>query len=192
MAAKKKVVKKAKGKTTPKATKQPLKTTYDSTARLREIRALVESSNKSTLDTNLIIAQIYMESRFDAKAHPPSGAAKGLMQLQRNGVRQVFKYRKIKDKGGGMTSDKETQAAFKEADAVYNDPKKMFDEAANIQLGTEYMQYWLDNSSSVDDAYKKYRGKSNGVYYKKIKACADKLAANPDSMDPLKEMVSSK
>ncbi|MGF6811135.1 hypothetical protein OKW30_006327 [Paraburkholderia sp. Clong3] len=38
-------------------------------------------------------------------------------------------------------------------------------------------------------AYKRYRGLSNGVYYKKITGCADGLSADPDSMQPLPDMA---
>jgi hypothetical protein len=73
-----------------------------------------------------------------------------------------------------------------------HDSPEIFDEATNIQLGTEYMQYWLDRSSSIEDAYKAYRGVDNGIYYKKISAAATKLAADPDSMQVLRDMVTTK
>lgn len=37
--------------------------------------------------------------------------------------------------------------------------------------------------------YKDYRGVRNGIYYNKIKAAAEKLEANPDSMQVLRDMV---
>lgn len=154
--------------------------------RLRQIRQLVKENNLSTLDENVIICQIYMESRFDAKAGV-SHDAKGLMQMQKNAVRQVYKYRKQK-KLGHMPSDKVTAEVFKEADKFHDSPS-IFDEATNIQLGTEYMQYWLDTTKTPEEAYKKYRGKADGVYYKKIKATADKLSKDPDSMQILIDMV---
>ncbi len=54
------------------------------------------------------------------------------------------------------------------------------------------MQYWIDRSSSIEEAYKKYRGVSNGIYYQKISAAAKKLAADPDSMQVLRDMVKVK
>jgi Transglycosylase SLT domain len=156
--------------------------------RLREIRQLVKDNNKSTLDENVIICQIYMESRFDAN----TGAnhdAKGLMQMQKNAVRQVYKYRKQKELGGHMPSDKMVEEIFKKADKFHASPS-IFDQVTNIQLGTEYMQYCLDtNNKNIEEAYKKYRGNTNGVYYNKIKAAADKLSKNPESMQILYDMV---
>ena len=155
-------------------------------ARLYEIRKLVQNNNRSTLDENVVICQIYMESRFDAR----TGAghdAKGLMQLQLNAVQQVYKYRKLKELKH-MPSDEVTAEAFKEAKELHKSPLIM-DEATNIQIGTEYMQYWLDTTSTIEDAYKKYRGQTNGIYYRKIKAAADKLSNNPQSMQILLEMV---
>jgi hypothetical protein len=51
------------------------------------------------------------------------------------------------------------------------------------------LQYFIDISSPVAVAYEHYRGLANGIYYKKISACAAKLAASPDSMSLLREMV---
>ncbi|MCX7099171.1 MAG: transglycosylase SLT domain-containing protein [Methylococcales bacterium] len=154
--------------------------------RLDEIRRLVQTNNLSTLDENVIICQIYMESRFDARAGAGHNA-KGLMQVQLNAVQQVYKYRKQKEIEH-TPSDKMTAELFSEA-KKFHKSAKMMDEATNIQIGTEYMQYWLDNTDTVDEAYKKYRGKSNGVYYRKIKAAADKLSKNPQSMQILLDMV---
>lgn len=165
-----------------------LTTTKDAneSARLIEIRTLVEANNRSKLGTDLIICQIYMESRFDA--HAGAGHdARGLMQMQRQGVQQVFKYRKQKELGH-MPSDAQTQAAFAEGAALH-DSNAIFDEATNIGLGTEYMQYWLDTSPSIAAAYARYRGVSNGIYYKKISECAERLHADPTSMQLLREMV---
>ena len=158
----------------------------DDATRLREIRKLVEANNRSTLDTDLIICQIYMESRFDANAGARQDA-RGLMQMQKQAVQQVFKYRKQKELDH-MPSDKETKAAFVEGASLHNS-KKIFDEATNIQLGTEYMQYWIDTTSSIENAYKNYRGVSNGIYYQKISLFAAKLKRNPESMQLLIEMV---
>ena len=87
-----------------------------------------------------------------------------------------------------MPSDAQTHLVFAEAATVHASPQ-LIDDATNIQLGTEYMQYWIDKAHSVDGAYKLYRGLSNGIYYQKIKACADMLRADPDSMQLLRDMV---
>ncbi len=83
---------------------------------------------------------------------------------------------------------------FREADA-FHDSSRFVDEAINIQAGTAYLQALIDKnatagaSSPVIEAYKDYRGIKNGIYYNKIKAAAAKLAASPDSMQVLREMV---
>lgn len=169
---------------TPKADTAPAKVAVNDSQRLKEIRKLVEANNKSTIDTNTVICQIYMESRFDANAGLGKHSARGLMQMQEPAVKQVYKYRKKKQLGRSP-SDDQTEEAFA-AGAAFYASQSIWDEAQNIQLGTEYMQYWLDISSSTEEAYKKYRGKTNGIYYKKISECAKKLAANPDSMDVLR------
>lgn len=182
----KKPIQTSKVKLTPVENTTPDVAKVDTAVRLREIRKLVVANNKSTLSTELIICQIYMESRFDAKAGAKHNAH-GLMQMQKQAVQQVFKYRKQKELGH-MPSDKQTQLAFEEGAALHAS-SMIFDEATNISLGTEYMQYWIATSSSIEDAYKRYRGVSNGVYYKKINACAEKLKENPESMQLLLEMV---
>jgi len=87
-----------------------------------------------------------------------------------------------------MPSDAQTRAAF-EAGAALHGSASIFDEATNIRLGTEYMQYWVDTSSSISAAYARYRGVANGIYYKKISACAERLQGDPTSMQLLREMV---
>ncbi|MGF6963408.1 hypothetical protein OKW43_000413 [Paraburkholderia sp. WC7.3g] len=182
-----KVIKKHKAKLTPKSDTTPVTVQIDDSARLREIRQLVRANNKSTLDDNLVICQIYMESRFDSSASPAGSTAKGLMQMTKGAVQQVYKYRAQKTLGH-MPSDAQTHQLFAEAAAVHAS-SQLTDDATNIGLGTEYMQYWLDKAHSVDAAYRLYRGLSNGVYYKKIKGCADRLTADPDSMRSLRDMV---
>ncbi|MFJ4194003.1 lytic transglycosylase domain-containing protein [Pseudomonas sp. NPDC089534] len=177
----------AKKPLTPKADTASAKIVVDDSQRLREIRKLVEANNRSTIDTNTVICQIYMESHFDANAGLGKHSARGLMQMQKPAVQQVYKYRKKKELGRSP-SDPQTQEAFK-AGAEFYDSPAIWDEAQNIQIGTEYMQYWLDISSSTEEAYKKYRGIPNGVYYRKISDCAKKLAANPNSMDILRNTL---
>ncbi|WP_229261177.1 PAAR domain-containing protein [Duganella levis] len=46
-----------------------------------------------------------------------------------------------------------------------------------------------DPQQAIDEAYKDYRGVRNGIYYRKIKAAADKLVDKPDSMQILRNMV---
>jgi len=183
----KKVLTKHSAKLTPATDICPEPVAVDDAARLREIRRLVEANNRSVLSADLIICQIWMESRFDARAGEHQHAALGLMQMQRDGVKQVYKYRKQKELGH-MPSDKITQAAFDEGARIY-DSGQIFDEATNIQLGTEYMQYWIDRFPTIPDAYKGYRGVGNGEYYRKISECAKSLANNPDSMQPLREKI---
>jgi len=109
------------------------------------------------------------------------------MQTTKGVVQQVYKYRAQKTLGH-MPSDARTRQLFDEAAAVHASAQ-LIDDAVNIRLGTEYMQYWIDRANSVADAYKLYRGLSNGIYYRKIKACADKLRVDPDSMQSLRDMV---
>ncbi|WP_322012880.1 transglycosylase SLT domain-containing protein [Paraburkholderia sp. J12] len=182
-----KVIKTHKAQLTPKSDATPVTVQIDDSARLREIRQLVQTNNRSTLDENLVICQIYMESRFDANATVAGSTAKGLMQMNKGAVQQVYKYRKQKEIGR-MPGDPQTHQAFADGAAMHASPA-MFDEATNIQLGTEYMQYWVDKAGSLDAAYKLYRGLSNGVYYKKISACAEKLKTDPNSMHPLRDMA---
>lgn len=182
-----KVIKTHKAQLTPKSDTTPVTVPIDDSARLREIRQLVQTNNKSTLDENLVICQIYMESRFDANAIVSGSTSKGLMQMNKGAVQQVYKYRK-QQVLGHMPSDPQTHQAFADGGAMHAS-SNMFDEATNIQLGTEYMQYWIDKAGSLDGAYKLYRGLSNGVYYKKISACAEKLKTDPNSMQSLRDMV---
>jgi hypothetical protein len=154
--------------------------------RLKQIQSLVANNNVSTIDNDVIVCQIYMESRFDGQAGRKRDA-KGLMQMQLNAVQQVFKFRKQKELGH-MPSDAQTKVAFA-AGATYHQSEDMFDEAKNIAIGTEYMQYWVDSTDTIDEAYKRYRGRENGVYYRKISTCAKRLKAEPNSMQPLLDMV---
>lgn len=52
-----------------------------------------------------------------------------------------------------MTSDKATKKAFDEA-AAFHKTDAIYDEATNIQLGTEYLQYLLDINGSEEVAFK--------------------------------------
>jgi hypothetical protein len=191
MTTTKNIVKNHTAKLTHKSDKSPVKVPVDDTARLREITALVKANNQSALGTELIVCQIYFESRFDKTAHAGGSSAKGLMQMTTGAVKQVYKYR-VQKSLGHMPNDKQKDIAFTEG-AKMHSSDLMLDEATNIHLGTEYLQYFLDNYPTIDDAYIAYRGSgpgiTPGVYYKKINACAAKLKTTPDSMQPLIDMV---
>jgi soluble lytic murein transglycosylase-like protein len=178
-------------KLTPVSDTKPEKVTVDDSARLREIRALVEANNRSSLSTDTIICQIYMESRFDKDAHAQGSSARGLMQLLKAPVRELARLNNLKRPRKERRPERNL---YRDADAFHDSPG-FVDEATNIQTGTEYLQALIDNHSSlsteaaIEEAYKNYRGVRNGIYYRKIKAAADKLAADPDSMQILREMV---
>lgn len=74
----------------------PKQVNVDPAIRLKQIRQLVRNNNKSIMGEDYIICQIYKESRFKQFAGKNKHNAKGLMQMQRNAVRQVFKYRQQK------------------------------------------------------------------------------------------------
>lgn len=156
--------------------------------RLAEIRALVEANNRSQLSTSRIICQIYKESSFDKNAGVGKHSALGLMQVQRPAVKQVYKYRLQQQNHGRMPSDKNTQKAFSEAISFY-DSGKILDEAANIQIGTEYMQYCLDSTKTEREAYIKYRGDGGKEpYYERISECARLLDAAPNDVTIFKKL----
>jgi hypothetical protein len=159
----------------------------DELKRLGEIRMLVEANNQSKLSTSMIICQIYKESAFDKNAGVGKHAALGLMQIQRPAAMQVYKYR-LQKKTGKMPSDKDTQKAFAEARAFY-DAGDILDEATNIRIGTEYMQYWLDSTATERDAYVKYRGDGGKEpYYERISECARLLDAAPNDVTILRKL----
>lgn len=164
----------------------------DESARLREIRALVVANNQSSVSTDMIICQIYMESRFDKNARAQGSSARGLMQLLRAPVRELARLNNLTK----PPKDRRPEAdLYREADAFHDSPQ-FVDEATNIRTGTAYLQALIDrhtaahSGSPIVDAYKDYRGVRDGIYYNKIKAAADKLAASPASMQVLKDMVS--
>ncbi|HFP5303988.1 TPA: hypothetical protein ACHIDW_002752 [Escherichia coli] len=94
--AKKTLTKKSE-KLTPAKDTAPKQVNVDPAIRLKQIRQLVRN-NKSIMGEDYIICQIYKESRFKQFAGKNKHNAKGLMQMQRNAVRQVFKYRQQKNK----------------------------------------------------------------------------------------------
>jgi hypothetical protein len=187
----KKSVKTHATKLTPVSDTKPEEVKIDDSARLREIRALADINNRSSLSTDIIICQIYMESRFDKDAQAQGSSARGLMQLLKAPVRELARLNNLAKPKKERRPEAEL---FREADAFHDSPD-FVDEATNIQTGTAYLQALIDKnaaagaSSPVIEAYKDYRGIKNGIYYNKIKAAADKLAASPDSMQVLREMV---
>lgn len=165
--------------------------TVDDAARLREITALVAVNNRSTLSNEVIICQIYMESRFDRNAHAQGSSARGLMQLLRNAVRELYRLENLKKPRAQRRAE---EAIYIEADAFHDSPE-FTEEATNIQAGTRYMQALIGKAirqsrpDPVDEAYKDYRGVRNGIYYRKIKDASEKLKQNPNSMQALRDMV---
>lgn len=189
--AAKTVLKTHMARLTPVADRRPEPVAVDDAVRLREIRKLVEENNKSTLSTELIICQIYMESRFDRNAQAPGSSARGLMQLLKNAVRELYRLENLKKSRAERRLE---TAVYIEADAFHDSPE-FVSEATNIQAGTRYIQALMDRATNerkadpIDEAYKDYRGVRNGIYYRKVKAAAEKLKENPDSMQALREMV---
>lgn len=176
---------------TPVSDKNAVDVEVEDLSRLREIRVLVEANNRSTLSTELIICQIYMESRFDKNARSDGSSARGLMQLLKAPVRELFRLENLKKPRRERRPEADL---FREADE-FHDSDQILDEATNIRVGTAYLQALIEkrtaahSSDPVAEAYKDYRGVHNGIYYSKIKAAAENLAANPESMQVLRDMV---
>ncbi|KQY11729.1 hypothetical protein ASD28_03575 [Massilia sp. Root133] len=160
-------------------------------ARLREIRRLVHENNRSCVPDELIVCQIYMESRFDSCAQPAGSSARGLMQLLKVANRELFRL----DNLCKPTSQRCAEAAlYAEADAFHASPA-FIDEATNIQMGTRYLQALIDRArrekraDPIVEAYMDYRGVRNGVYYRKIRAAAERLERDPDDIGALRAMT---
>jgi hypothetical protein len=159
-------------------------------ARLRAIHKLVEANNQSCLSTEMIVCQIYMESRFDSRAQAAGSSARGLMQLLTVANRELFRLDNLRKPPGVRLPE---ASLYKEADAFHASPA-FIDEATNIRAGTRYLQALVDKArrerqpDPIAEAYKDYRGVRNGIYYRKIKAAADKLARNPESLEALREL----
>lgn len=176
---------------TPVADRNPEQVNVDDAIRLREIRALVEANNRSSLSTELITCQVYMESRFDKNAHAQGSSARGLMQLLKNAVRELYRLENLRKPRSERRAE---EALYIEADAFHDSPE-FVDEATNIQAGTRYLQALMERATRkkkpdpIDEAYKDYRGVRNGIYYCKVNEAAAKLKENPDSMQILRDMV---
>jgi hypothetical protein len=160
-------------------------------ARLREIRRLVHDNNRSCLPDELIVCQIYMESRFNKCAQPKGSSARGLMQLLTVANRELFRL----DNLCKPPSQRCTETVlYVEADA-FHASAAFIDEATNIQMGTRYLQALIDRArrqhaaDPIAEAYMDYRGVRNGVYYRKIRAAADRVERNPDDVEALHAMT---
>jgi hypothetical protein len=160
-------------------------------ARLREIRRLVHENNRSCLPDELIVCQIYMESRFDACAQPAGSSARGLMQLLKVANRELFRLDNLCKPATQRCAE---PALYAEADAFHASPA-FIDEATNIQMGTRYLQALIDRArrekraDPIVEAYMDYRGVRNGIYYRKIYAAAERIKRNPDDFEALRVMT---
>lgn len=163
----------------------------DDSARLREIRKLVDENNRSKLPSDVIICHIYMESRFDKNAQAQGSSARGLMQLLKVPIRELSRLENLKKSRADRRPEPEL---YREADKFHDGPE-LIDEATNIRIGTSYLQALIDKRTAdhsldpIAEAYKDYRGIRNGIYYTKINRAAETLAANPESMQSLRDMV---
>lgn len=160
-------------------------------ARLREIRRLVHENNRSCLPDELIVCQIYMESRFDACAQPAGSSARGLMQLLKVANRELFRLDNLSKPASQRCAE---AALYAEADAFHASPA-FIDEATNIRMGTRYLQALIDKArrekrtDPVAEAYMDYRGVRNGIYYRRIRAAAERLERNPEDVEALHAMT---
>jgi soluble lytic murein transglycosylase-like protein len=161
-------------------------------ARLRAIRALVEANNESSLGTDMIVSQIYMESRFDQAAQARGSSARGLMQLLKVANRELYRLDNLRKPPGERRPEAEL---YREADAFHASPA-FIDEASNIRAGTRYLQALIDRArregkaDPIAEAYKDYRGVRNGIYYRKIRLAAEKLKVDPEGIEALRELES--
>jgi hypothetical protein len=159
--------------------------------RLREIHRLVHENNRSCLPDAVIVCQIYMESRFDACAQPAGSSARGLMQVLKVANRELFR---LDDLCKPPAERRAEAALYAAADAFHESPA-FIDEATNIRTGTRYLQVLVDRarrekaSDPVAKAYMDYRGVRNGLYYRKIRAAAERLAHDPDDIGALQAMT---
>jgi hypothetical protein len=163
-------------------------TRNEQVARLRAIRKLVEENNESCLSTEMIVCQIYMESRFDKCAQAEGSSARGLMQLMKVANRELCRLDNLRKPSDARRPE---ATLYRDAD-VFHDSPAFVDEATNIRLGTRYLQALIDkakregSADPVAEAYKDYRGVRNGIYYQKIRAAAQKLKRDPDSIEALR------
>ncbi|WP_459711974.1 transglycosylase SLT domain-containing protein [Paraburkholderia sp. 2C] len=142
MTGKNKIIKTQKARLTPTSDTTPVTVCIDDSGRLREIRRSVEANNRSGLDDNLIICQIYMESRFDRNASASGSSARGLMQLLKVSVRELYR---IRNNRLPRSSRKTEDTLDAEADRLH-DSAQFVEDATNIQTGTEYLALLLRNA----------------------------------------------
>lgn len=116
---------------TPTSDHNPVIVAVDDSKRLREIRLLVKNNNKSIIDDNVIICQIYMESRFDSTATPLGSSARGLMQLLKAPIRELYRIENIKKPKAERESENKI---FHEADK-FHDSTDFIADAINIEKG---------------------------------------------------------
>lgn len=187
----KKSIKTHTARLTPASDATPSDVKIDDAVQLRKIRVLVEVNNQSAIETDIIICQIYMESRFDSNAHAQGSSARGLMQLLKAPIRELYRLENLRK----PRSERRPEAdLYRDAD-VFHDSPEFVDEATNIRTGTAYLKALIDKRTAegvhdpIEEAYKDYRGVRNGIYYKKIKAAGEKLKSEPESMQVLREMV---
>lgn len=189
--ATKKVIKAQSARLTPVSDTTGIAVEVEDLARLREIRRLVEANNQSSLSTELIVCQIYMESRFDKNARSDGSSARGLMQLLRAPIRELYRLDNLKK----PWRQRRREADLYRAADEFHDSDQLLDDATNIRIGTAYLQALIEkrtadhSADAVAEAYKDYRGIRNGIYFTKIKAAAEKLKASPESMQVLRDMV---
>lgn len=113
------------------------------------------------------------------------------MQLLRVANRELFRLDNLCKPPVQRCSEAALYAA---ADAFHASPA-FIDEATNIQTGTRYLQALIDKArrercpDPVAEAYKDYRGVSNVLYYRKIRAAAERFARDPDDIGALRAMV---
>src|SRR5438067_12901374 len=117
----------------------------DLRTRLREIRELVQANNRSSIAHELVVCQIYMESRFDACAQPSGSSARGLMQLLKVANRELFRLDNLHKPPAERCPEAELYAR---ADAFHDSPA-FIDEATNIQCGTRYLQLLIDRARTT-------------------------------------------
>jgi hypothetical protein len=159
--------------------------------RLREIRRLVHENNRSCLPDEVIVCQIYMESRFDACAQAEGSSARGLMQLLKVANRELFRLDNLCKPVSQRCAE---TMLYVQADA-FHASAAFIDEATNIQMGTRYLQALIDRArrekraDPIAEAYMDYRGVRNGIYYRKIRAAADRLIRDPDDIEALRRMT---
>ena len=113
------------------------------------------------------------------------------MQLLKVANRELFRLDNLCKPPGERRAEPDL---YVEADAFHASPA-FIDEATNIHMGTRYLQALVDKArrahcaDPVAEAYMDYRGVRNGVYYRKIRAAADRLGRDPDDIGALHAMT---